>query len=92
MRRLIPLMMLSWSAMVAPAFALEATDTMAAWKHASDKDRLNLLEQLLGNREAVSAGVIKCMDETSKTPGHSDLQVGDVAKVCASTRNDEQPV
>ncbi len=71
--------------MLGPALALEASDTMKAWKNASDKDRSELLEQVIGKDAAQSAGVAKCMNETSATPGHSDLPIGEVAKVCASS-------
>lgn len=89
-RLLITVVMLS--SMTAPAFALQASDSMKVWKTSSDKERAELLEQILGKDGAQSAGVTRCMNETSQTPGHSDLPIGEVAKVCASSRNAEQPV
>ncbi len=91
-RLLITIILLSSSAMITPASALQADDTMNAWKHSSETERSELLKQLLGDRDAGNAGLLKCMDETSKTPGHMDLAIGDVAKVCASAGNAEQPV
>ena len=91
-RLLVTVVMLSSAAMLGPALALEASDTMKAWKNASDKDRSELLEQVIGKDAAQSAGVAKCMNETSVTPGHSDLPIGEVAKVCASSGKSEQPV
>ena len=91
-RLLITIVMLSFPAMTAPAFALQASDSMKVWKSSSDKERSELLEQILGKAGAQRAGVTKCMNETSQTPGHSDLPIGEVAKVCASSRNAEQPV
>ena len=91
-RLLITTILLSSSAMIAPAFALQADDTMAAWKHSTETERSEFLRQLFGEKDAGSAGLLKCMDETSKTPGHTDLAIGDVAKVCASAGKAEQPV
>ena len=91
-RLLITIVMLSSAATVTPAFALQASDTMVAWKTASDKDRSELLEQILGKQTAASAGITKCMNETSMAPGHSDLPIGEVAKVCASSGKADQPV
>ena len=89
-RLLITVVLLSSAAM--PAFALQASDSMKVWKTSSDKERAELLEQILGKDGAQSAGVTKCMNETSQTPGHSDLPIGEVAKVCASSGKSEQPV
>ena len=86
------LVLLSTSAAVGPACAIEADDAMTVWRHASEKDRSALLDQILGKEAAASAGVARCMDETSKTPGHADLKTSEVAKVCASAGNAEQPV
>ncbi len=74
------------------ALALGADDTMNAWKHSSEKERSELLNQLFKDRTFEKSGLLKCMDETSKTPGHTDLSIGDVAKVCASAGNVDQPV
>ncbi len=91
-RLLVTIILLSVSAMITPAFALQADDTMNAWKHSSEKEHSELLKQLFGNRSAGNAGLLKCMDETSNTPGHTDLNIGDVAKVCASAGKTDQPV
>ena len=90
-RLLITFVMLSSAAVVTPASALQANDTMNAWKSSSEKDRAELLEQILG-KDAASAAIAKCMNETSKTPGHTDLQIDEVAKVCASSGKAERPV
>lgn len=85
MRRvLITILLLSSSAAVAPAFALQTDDVMSAWKASSEKERSDLLKQLFGDRESENARIRQCMDETSKIPGHTDLNIGDVAKVCAT--------
>lgn len=91
MRRfLIAGALLSASAVNAPAFALQSGDTMSAWTQASEAERSELLKQLFGDRE--KAGLRTCMDETSRTPGHAELAIGEVAKVCASAGNAGQPV
>ena len=92
MRRfLITIMLLSAYAMnITPASALQADDTMSAWRQASDKERSELLKQLDGGAE--KAGLRRCMDETSKTPGHVDLAIAEVAKACAAAGNADQPV
>lgn len=91
-RLLVTIILLSVFAVIMPAFALQADDTMNAWKHSSEKEHSELLKQLFGDKDAGNAGLLKCMDETSKTPGHTDLSIGDVAKVCASAGNTDQPV
>lgn len=80
------------SAMIAPAFALEAGDTMQAWKHSTGPERSALLEKILGKEIAGNAKVARCMDETATTPGHTDLRIDEVAKVCAMPGNLGQPV
>ena len=75
---------------ITPASALQADDTMNAWRQASEKERSELLKQLYGGAE--KAGLRRCMDETSRTPGHIDLAIADVAKACASAGNADQPV
>ena len=77
---------------ITPTLALGADDTMNAWKHSSEKERSELLNELFKNRTFEKGGLLKCMDQTSETPGHTDLSIGDVAKVCASAGNAEQPV
>lgn len=79
-------------ATLTPALALDAGDTMQAWKSATNEERAALLEALLGKGAAANAKVARCMTDTSNTPGHSDLPIGEVAKVCAASGNDEQPV
>lgn len=92
MRTLLLLSALLVSCAATPVLALDAEDTMQAWKSASDKERTELLEALLGKERAGSGKVLRCMTDTSKTPGHADLPIGEVAKVCASPGNGEQPV
>lgn len=91
-RSMVAVALLSWFTVATPAFALNADDTMSSWKHASEKERSELLKQVLGERYGDDARILRCMDETSKTPGHTDLNIADVAKVCASAGNTEQPV
>ena len=89
-RSLIVVALLASPSMTAPASALEGSDTMSAWKAASDKERSDLLKQLpdLANRPALR----RCMDETSSVPVHADLASAEVAKVCASNKDAGQPV
>ena len=89
---LFPLVVVSSCAAIAPALALQATDTMQVWKKATEAERSTLLEQLLGKSAAGGAAVAKCMDATSTTPGHADLPIAEVAKACASVGKSEQPV
>ena len=89
---MVAVVLLPWFSATAPAFALNADDTMSVWKHSSERERSELLKQVLGERYGDDARILKCMDETSKTPGHTDLNIADVAKVCASAGNTEQPV
>ena len=74
------------------AFALQASDTMQAWKTASGKERSDLLASVLGKDAAGNAGISRCMDETSKTEGHADLPVSEVAKACAKPANAGEPI
>ena len=89
---LVPVITTLSMAMVLPALALQAEDSMRVWKNTPSKERNELLEQILGKEQAGRASVLKCMDETSTTPGHSDLPIGEVAKVCATAGKSEQPV
>ena len=77
---------------ITPAFALQADDTMQAWKGASDRERADLLKQLLGDQSSGNPRLSRCMTETSATPGHANLPIGEVAKACASAGKSEQPV
>lgn len=70
----------------APASALEADDSMQAWKHASEAERSALLKKL----GFEGANVARCVDEASAIPGHSELPISEVAKACASQA--DQPV
>ena len=74
------------------AFALQADDTMQAWKTASSDERAHLLEEILGRAAAARTATSRCMNETSMTPGHADLSIGEVAKVCAMPSKTDQPV
>lgn len=76
----------------APASALQADDTMAAWKRSSEGERAELLGRLLGGRGAPDGRLLACMDETAEAPGHSGLSIRDVAKACESDRGAGQPV
>ena len=96
MRKLLMTMtMLTVSAGGPPAYALQANDTMKAWRNASSKERSELLEQLLGKHasgDAESAKTLKCLNETSMIPGHVDLQIQEVAQACSAAGNAGQPV
>jgi hypothetical protein len=58
---------------------------MQAWAGASSADKDNLLRKL-GASSGVSAArnrVRSCLDDTSKTSGHSNLPISEVAKACS---------
>jgi hypothetical protein len=71
--------------MATPVLALDAGDTMQAWASASPKDK----DDLLRNLDAAGGGngsrdrVRSCLDDTSKTAGHSNLPISEVAKACS---------
>ena len=94
LRFLITIIMVLVSAVLAPASALRANDTMESWKSSSVEERAALLESLLGkrSRDAESANILKCLNETSDIPAHTDLQITDVVKACGSPKNAGQPV
>ena len=87
-------MMLSLPGVFAPASALQANDTMTSWKHSTAKERTSLLERLLGtpSGDAQNVNILKCLDETSNIPAHTDLQIAEVMKACRSPGNAGQPV
>lgn len=83
--RSLPAGVLALVVMATPVFALDAGDTMQAWAEASTADKDNLLRKL-GASSGVNAArnrVRSCLDETSKTTGHSNLQISEVAKACS---------
>ena len=91
MRRFwIVIALLASPPMIAPAAALQGSDTMSAWRAASDKERSEILDRLPGikNKPALR----RCMDETSSVPGHADLAIAEVEKVCAASGDAGQPV
>ncbi|MCX8254271.1 MAG: hypothetical protein OTI36_09850 [Beijerinckiaceae bacterium] len=67
-----------------PCYALEASDTMAAWGSASPDEKTKLVTGLLkqDGRESSTSRVVKCLDAASGVPGHSGLSIGDVVKAC----------
>ena len=68
-----------------PVFALNAGDTMQAWAGASSADKDNLLRKLdtSSGGNASRDRVRSCLDDTSKTSGHSNLPISEVAKACS---------
>ena len=74
---------------IVPAFALQANDTMQAWKNASAKDRADFLKQTITN-EAIRDKVSRCITDASGITGHGALPIGEVAKACATAG--DQPV
>ncbi len=58
---------------------------MQAWAGASTADKDNLLRKL-GASSGVDAArnrVRSCLDDTSRTTGHSSLPISEVAKACS---------
>lgn len=91
MRRVLIAAVLLWSpVLIAPASALQADDTMSTWKNASDADRAELLKRLPNGTD--KPAIRRCMDETSSVPGHADLAIAEVAKICAKSEGAGQPV
>ena len=83
--RFLPAGVLALVVAATPVFALDAGDTMQAWAGASTADKDNLLRKL-GASSGVDAArnrVRSCLDETSKTTGHSNLPISEVAKACS---------
>lgn len=93
-RLLVTILTLSLAAVFAPASALQANDTMTSWKQSSAAARSKLLELLLGkpSGDAETASILKCLNETSNIPAHTDLQIADVVKACRSSEDAGQPV
>ena len=91
---IITITILSLSAVLAPASALQANDTMTTWKNSSTKERSELLKRLLGKHSGgdESANILKCVNETSNISAHNDLTIADVVKTCGSPENAGQPV
>ena len=75
---------------MAPALALQADDGMTAWKQATDAERSDLLEKLLGKDSNGLAKVSACINGASAEPGHAGLPIAEVAKACAS--KEDEPV
>lgn len=71
--------------MATPALALNAGDTMQAWAGASSTDKDTLLRKLdlVNGGDASRERVRSCLDETSKTAGHTNLLISEVAKACS---------
>jgi hypothetical protein len=83
--RFLPAGVLALVVMATPVVALDAGDKMQAWAGASTADKDNLLRKL-GASSGVDAArnrVRSCLDETSKTNGHSNLPISEVAKACS---------
>lgn len=83
--RFLPAGVLALVVIATPVVALDAGDTMQAWAGASTADKDNLLRKL-GASSGVDAArnrVRSCLDETSKTTGHSNLPISEVAKACS---------
>ena len=83
--RFLPAGVLALVVTATPVFALDAGDTMQAWAGASTADKDNLLRKL-GASSGVDAArnrVRSCLDDTSKTTGHSSLPISEVAKACS---------
>lgn len=83
--RFLPFSVLAVLVLATPAFALSAGDTMQAWAGASSADKDGLLRRLdaAGGGDASRDRVRSCLDDTSRTAGHSSLSISDVAKACA---------
>ena len=83
--RFLPAGVLALVVMATPVFALDAGDTMQAWAGASTADKDDLLRKL-GASSGVDAPrnrVRSCLDDTSRTTGHSSLPISEVAKACS---------
>ena len=83
--RFLPAGVLALVVAATPVFALDAGDTMQAWAGASTADKDNLLRKL-GASSGVDAArnrVRSCLDDTSRTTGHSSLPISEVAKACS---------
>lgn len=83
--RFLPAGVLALVVMATPVFALDAGDTMQAWAGASTADKDDLLRKL-GASSGVDAArnrVRSCLDDTSRTTGHSSLPISEVAKACS---------
>ena len=67
-----------------PLSALEASDTMAAWRSASVEVKTRLVTALLkrDGRDGGAADVVRCLDSASSVPGHADLPIGEIVKAC----------
>lgn len=83
--RFLPLAVLAVLTLATPALALSGGDTMQAWAGASSADKDTLLRKLdaVGGGDASRDRVRSCLDDTSRTAGHSSLSISDVAKACA---------
>ena len=68
-----------------PSNALEASDTMAAWRSAAPDERAKLVDALLksAGHEGGASGVMKCVDAASEVSGHADLSIKLVVEACA---------
>jgi hypothetical protein len=83
--RFLPASVFVLVVMAAPASALDGGDTMQAWAGASSADKDNLLRKLdtSSGGNASRDRVRSCLDDTSKTSGHSNLPISEVAKACS---------
>lgn len=83
--RVLPAGVFALAFLATPAFALSAGDTMQAWAGASAQDKDNLLRKLdaASGGDTARARVRSCLDDTSKTSGHSSLPISEVAKACS---------
>ena len=83
--RFLPFGILAIALMATSALALDAGDTMQAWASASTRDKDDFLRKMdtseggTGSRDRVRS----CLDDTSRTTGHSTLPISEVAKACA---------
>ncbi|MEE7505068.1 hypothetical protein ACLBXO_22820 [Methylobacterium sp. C33D] len=77
--------------MATPAFALDIGDTMQAWAGASSTEKDDLLRRMDGARggRASRDSVRSCLDDTSRTAGHANLPISEVAKACSEQASRE---
>ena len=73
-----------------PVRALEANDTMAAWKVAPADARSKLVTDMLkrAGRIGSTVPVMKCLDAAASVPGHADLSIRLVVEACAKEQGE----
>ena len=73
-----------------PVQALEASDTMAAWKTAPADARTSLVTDMLkrDGQKGSTLPVMNCLDAAACVSGHADLSIRQIVEACAKNEGD----